>query len=119
MKIVYSTNLFYRYLFVESDGHTVIEYTENSFYEKLYKYSNIKFKRFPDREEFYTPKGEMFIRKFAYLEIPDYVKVEPFKVPSEVYQKVPDNDQETEKPDFWHNISRGQNKAGTFKILPL
>ena len=61
----------------------------------------------------------MFILKFAYLEITDYVKVEAFKVPAEVYQKVPENDQEFENPDFWHNITRDQNKVGTFKILPL
>lgn len=121
MKIVYSTNLFYRYLVVVLKTREIIEYTECSFYEKLYQYENRKFKKYPDREEFETNDGYLFIRKYAYFEIPDYIKIKPFHFPEEVYQQYPETEEELENVEYWHNIHNNIGKKGSwnFEILPL
>lgn len=113
MKKVYSTNLFYRYTIVKPDKK-VVEVTENTFYQRLYTYRNIEKKRYPDREE--LKAGDLlFIRYFAYMDIPDYVEVEPFVLPKvEIKPDPPENMGDLSNPIYWHNI---RNMLGKKYIL--
>ena len=107
MKKFYHSNLFYKYAYCENKN--VILYTESTFYEKLYSSNtDIKFKKYPDREEYIDKKGNLFIRYYAYLNVPDYVKVQPFYYPSEeIEPEIPEVVTDIENLTYWHNIKNG------------
>lgn len=109
MKKHYSTNLFYKYIIVYP-GKTYTQVTENTFYSRLYSNTNFKSKRYPDREEIQCKDGSLFIRYFAYLDVEDYVIIEPFKDPEEVKPVIPKTKTNIEDTIFWHNIKNSIGK---------
>lgn len=114
MKKFYHTSLFYKYRYIPvEDKKNCFCYTELSFYEKLFSLGEkVKFKKYSDREEYLDKKGNLFIRFYAYIDIPDYVIVQPYFYPSEeIHAEYPECISNIEEDDYWHNL-----KDQTFKF---